>query len=103
LGSEIACQTNFSLQRFLKQFTLSAPEFYKYKSFDGLEIDAALLKPAGSSGKSRLPLIAVIHGGPTNNWQDAIETWGQLLAARGYAVFYPNIRAPAVTAKNSLK
>jgi len=75
-----------------KQFTLSAPEFYKYKSFDGLEIEAALLKPAGYSGKSRLPLIAVIHGGPTGNWQDAIETWGQLLAARGYAVFYPNIR-----------
>jgi len=75
-----------------KQFTLSAPEFYKYKSFDGLEIEAALLRPNGYSGKSRLPLIAVIHGGPTGNWQDAIETWGQLLTARGYAVFYPNIR-----------
>jgi dipeptidyl aminopeptidase/acylaminoacyl peptidase len=75
-----------------KQFTLSAPEFYKYKSFDGLEIEAALLKPAGADGKSRLPLIALIHGGPTGNWQDSIEVWGQLLAARGYAVFYPNIR-----------
>jgi dipeptidyl aminopeptidase/acylaminoacyl peptidase len=75
-----------------KQFTLSAPEFYKYKSFDGLEIEAALLRPTGYGGKSRLPLIAVIHGGPTGNWQDAIETWGQLLTARGYAVFYPNIR-----------
>jgi dipeptidyl aminopeptidase/acylaminoacyl peptidase len=75
-----------------KQFTLSAPEFYKYKSFDGLEIEAALLKPSGYDGKSKLPLIALIHGGPTGNWQDEIETWGQLLAARGYAVFYPNIR-----------
>lgn len=75
-----------------KQFTLSAPEFYKYKSFDGLEIEAALLKPAGADGKSRLPLIALIHGGPTGNWQDSIETWGQLLATHGYAVFYPNIR-----------
>jgi dipeptidyl aminopeptidase/acylaminoacyl peptidase len=75
-----------------KQFTLSAPEFYKYKSFDGLEIEAALLKPAGAEGKSRLPLVALIHGGPTGNWQDSIEVWGQLLAARGYAVFYPNIR-----------
>src|SRR6202171_4270603 len=28
-----------------KQYTLSAPEFYKYKSFDGTEIEAALLKP----------------------------------------------------------
>jgi dipeptidyl aminopeptidase/acylaminoacyl peptidase len=75
-----------------KQFTLSAPEFYKYKSFDGLEIEAAVLKPAGAEGKSKLPLIALIHGGPTGNWQDSIEVWGQLLAARGYAVFYPNIR-----------
>ena len=75
-----------------KQLTLSAPEFYRYKSFDGLEIEAALLKPSSYDGKSKLPLIALIHGGPTGNWQDSIETWGQLLAARGYAVFYPNIR-----------
>src|SRR5271168_2353350 len=75
-----------------KQFTLRAPEFYKFKSFDGLEIEAALLKPAGADPKSKLPLIALVHGGPTGNWQDSIEPWGQLLAARGYAVFYPNIR-----------
>jgi dipeptidyl aminopeptidase/acylaminoacyl peptidase len=75
-----------------KQYTLSAPEFYKYKSFDGQEIEAALLKPAGSAGNSQLPLIALIHGGPTGNWQDSIEIWGQLLAVRGFAVFYPNIR-----------
>jgi dipeptidyl aminopeptidase/acylaminoacyl peptidase len=75
-----------------KQFTLTAPEFYKFKSFDGLEIEAALLKPLGYDGKSKLPLVALIHGGPTGAWQDSVETWGQLLAARGYAVFYPNIR-----------
>ncbi len=75
-----------------KQYALGAPEFYKYKSFDGLEIEAALLKPAGADPKAKLPLIALIHGGPTGNWQDSIETWGQLLATHGYAVFYPNIR-----------
>jgi dipeptidyl aminopeptidase/acylaminoacyl peptidase len=75
-----------------KQFALSTPEFYKYKSFEGLEIEAALLKPANADGKSPLPLIALIHGGPTGKWGDSIETWGQLLAARGYAIFYPNIR-----------
>ena len=75
-----------------KQYALIAPEFYKYKSFDGLEIEAALLKPAGAGPKARLPLIVLVHGGPTGNWQDSIETWGQLLATHGYAVFYPNIR-----------
>lgn len=75
-----------------KQFALSTPEFYKYKSFDGLEIEAALLKPAGADPKAKLPLIALIHGGPTGNWQDSIDSWGQLLVTHGYAIFYPNIR-----------
>jgi len=75
-----------------RQYALVKPEIYKYKSFDGTEIEAALLKPAGYDGKSKLPLIAHIHGGPTGNWQDSIDRWGQLLAARGYAVFLPNIR-----------
>jgi dipeptidyl aminopeptidase/acylaminoacyl peptidase len=75
-----------------KPFTLSEPERYKYKSFDGTEIEAALLKPQGSDGKSKLPLIALIHGGPTGRWSDSIDAWGQLLATHGYAVFYPNVR-----------
>jgi len=75
-----------------EQFTLSAPEYYKYKSFDGMEIEAALLKPQGVGDKTKLPLVALIHGGPTGRWSDSIEPWGQLLATRGYAVFYPNIR-----------
>ena len=73
-------------------YSLATPEFYKYKSFDGQEIEAALLKPAGSNGKTKLPLIALIHGGPTGAWEDTVEVWGQLLASRGYAIFYPNIR-----------
>jgi len=68
------------------------PEIYRYKSFDGLEIEAALLRPAESAGKSKLPLIALIHGGPTGAWESSIDSWGQLLAAHGYAIFYPNIR-----------
>lgn len=75
-----------------KQISLITPEIYKYKSFDGLEIEAALLKPAGATANVKLPLIALIHGGPTGAWQDSIEVWGQLLAAHGYGVFYPNIR-----------
>jgi dipeptidyl aminopeptidase/acylaminoacyl peptidase len=71
---------------------LAKPELFKYKSFDGLEIEAALLKAASSSDNSKLPLIALIHGGPTGAWESSIESWGQLLAGRGYAIFYPNIR-----------
>jgi dipeptidyl aminopeptidase/acylaminoacyl peptidase len=82
-----------------KEYALVQPEFYTYKSFDGVEIQAALLRPRVSTSAiqengvpGKLPLIALIHGGPTGRWADSVETWGQLLATHGYAVFYPNIR-----------
>ena len=81
-----------NFNRSFNTSVLRKPEIYKYKSFDGLQIEAALLKPANYDGKSKLPLIVLIHGGPTGAWESSIEVWGQLLATRGYAVFYPNIR-----------
>ena len=68
------------------------PEFLRYRSFDNLEIEAALLKPKNYVAGTKVPTIILIHGGPTSNWGDYFEPWGQLLAARGYAVLYPNIR-----------
>jgi dipeptidyl aminopeptidase/acylaminoacyl peptidase len=75
-----------------RHVTLGKIAHFHYKSFDGLVIEAALLTPAGYDGRTRLPLVALIHGGPTGSWHDAVEPWGELLAARGYAVLYPNIR-----------
>ena len=76
----------------LRQLTILQPERFRYKSFDGVEIEGALIKPKGYVSGTRVPLIALIHGGPTGAWSDSIESWGQLLAARGFAIFYPNIR-----------
>jgi len=71
--------------------TVVAPEFVKYKSADGTEIEAALLQPSALSPKP-YPAVILVHGGPTGRWADTFEPWGQLLAARGYAVLYPNVR-----------
>src|SRR6059036_1550837 len=81
------------------------PEFVKYKSFDGAEIEAALLRPqvgaelaapstvrAEQARPVRVPMVVLVHGGPTGRWSDSFEPWGQLLAQHGYAVLYPNVR-----------
>jgi len=81
-----------SFNKSFDEFAATRPEVYKYKSVGGLEIEAALLKPSNYDGKTKLPLIALIHGGPTGAWESSIDDWGQLLVARGYAIFYPNIR-----------
>ena len=78
--------------RFNEQWAslpVMTPEIVKYPSTDGVEIEAALLRPAGPGPR---PFVVLVHGGPTGRWADAFEPWGQLLAARGYAVLYPNVR-----------
>lgn len=74
------------------QVPLIKSEQVRYKSFDGTEIEALLLKPRGYVEGTRVATVVLVHGGPTGVWSDSFESWGQLLAARGYAVFYPNIR-----------
>ena len=71
---------------------LSKPSFFHYRSFDGLEIEGELLKPLDYSGSGAMPLVVLVHGGPTGAWSDSVDTWGQLLAAHGFAVAYFNIR-----------
>jgi len=75
-----------------KDIALIKPEIVRYKSFDGTEIEALLLKPRGYVEGAKIPLVVMVHGGPIGVWTDLPEGWGQLLAARGYAIFYPNIR-----------
>jgi dipeptidyl aminopeptidase/acylaminoacyl peptidase len=81
-----------SFQESWSKISLLKPEIIHYKSFDGTEIEASLLKPAGYQEGTRVSLIVLVHGGPTGRWSDAFENWGQLLAARGFATFSPNIR-----------
>jgi dipeptidyl aminopeptidase/acylaminoacyl peptidase len=78
--------------------SIVAPDFVKYKSADGTEIEAALLRPSTLGNEPSAvshqpsPAVILVHGGPTGRWSDSFEPWGQLLAARGYAVLYPNVR-----------
>lgn len=71
---------------------LAKPEFFHYKSFDGLPIEGELLKPLNYDGHSRVPTVILVHGGPTGAWSDSIDSWGQLLVTHGFAVAYFNIR-----------
>jgi dipeptidyl aminopeptidase/acylaminoacyl peptidase len=82
---------------FNEQWTsipLTAPEIVQYKSVDGVTIEGALLVPnaAARLAGGRFPFVVLVHGGPTGRWSEVFEPWGQLLASRGYAVLYPNIR-----------
>ena len=74
-----------------KSVPLVKPELIHYPSFDGTDIEALLLKPSAPPG-AKFPAIFLFHGGPIGRWSDRFDAEGQMLASRGYAVLYPNIR-----------
>ncbi|MGB1030409.1 MAG: S9 family peptidase [Pseudoalteromonas marina] len=77
-------------KRFAKQETI------KLKARDGVELDGVLVYPLDYKKGTRYPLIMSVHGGPESHdkdgWITNYSRPGQMGAARGYAVFYPNYR-----------
>ena len=91
------------------------PELIKYKSFDGLGIQAFLYKPrnenghdnsssssGGNSSSSKFGAILSIHGGPTSQERPSYAYAGfyQYLANNGIAVLAPNFRGSTGYGKN---
>lgn len=68
-------------------------DFVRFKARDGLTVPMYLTLPPARFGKSALPTVVLIHGGP---WVRG-TTWGwnreaQFLASRGYLVLEPEFR-----------
>lgn len=82
---------------WLANVTLGKQEVIKYPARDGMfEIEGILIYPLNYQAGTKLPLITVVHGGPeahySNSWLTGYSVPGQMAAAKGYAVFYPNYR-----------
>lgn len=75
---------------------LGRQEVLRWRSRDGLDIEGVLIRPANAAPAMRLPIVMHVHGGSEgivlNGWQAGYNNFGQSLAARGYAVLYPNYR-----------
>ena len=75
---------------------LAPQEVVKFKARDGLALEGLLIRPLDDRAGAKSPLILTVHGGPEshyrNGWLTGYADPGQLGAARGFAVFYPNYR-----------
>lgn len=82
---------------WLASARLAPQELVRYRARDGLELEGLLIRPLEEQSGQRYPLVVVVHGGPEshyrNGWLTAYSRPGQELAAKGFAVFYPNYRA----------
>jgi len=82
---------------WLADRALGRQEVIRYPARDGLEIEGLLVYPIGYAKGRGYPLIVVVHGGPesnySNGWMGRYSEPAQVLAGKGYVVFYPNYRA----------
>lgn len=81
---------------WLDDITFGEQQVIRYAARDGLEIEGVLIRPIHAQSSERAPCIVVVHGGPeaheSNGWLTNYGDPGQVAAARGFAVFYPNYR-----------
>jgi dipeptidyl aminopeptidase/acylaminoacyl peptidase len=63
-----------------------------FKSPDGLDLQAWLIKPAEFEPGKKYPMILYIHGGPWSMYTVRFDWAWQNFAANGYAVLYMNPR-----------
>jgi dipeptidyl aminopeptidase/acylaminoacyl peptidase len=81
---------------WLGERRLAAQEIVRFEARDGMDLEGLLIRPLEPEAGERVPLVLVVHGGPeahfANGWLTVYSRPGQVLAARGLAVFYPNYR-----------
>ena len=74
---------------------LASTTIFHTKSFDGTDIEAALMKPQGTPPAGKWPLVLIVHGGPSSyfmaryGWEEA---WAQMLVSHGYEALLVNPR-----------
>lgn len=81
---------------WLRSKTLAKQELISHNARDGLRLEGVLVHPLPGTVSGPAPLIMTVHGGPEahvdDGWVTAYSNPGQVAAAQGYAVFYPNYR-----------
>ncbi len=77
---------------WLPESQLSRVTLMRFKSRDGLSLDAYLTLPAGTTPGRPAPMIVIPHGGPWVRNAVGYDAEAQFFASRGYVVFQPNYR-----------
>jgi len=85
-------QLSHANQKLLSEVRLGAVEEIRFKSKDGTEIEAFMVKPPAFDPSFRYPALLRIHGGPVSQYDYGFNFQAQLFAADGYVVVLPNPR-----------
>ena len=96
LGADATPARRTDSNPWLAELRFAEQTVVRYEARDGLDIEGVLIHPLDYERGRRYPLILVVHGGSEayypNGWLTCYSAPGQVAAARGFAVLYPNYR-----------
>ncbi|MBD2769099.1 DPP IV N-terminal domain-containing protein [Hymenobacter sp. BT664] len=93
-------EDNAKLRQTLAQYNLGKLEFFTFKTSEGVELNAWMIKPSNFDPAKKYPVLMHVYGGPsfgTTSTQTVLDNagggtaltnylWHQLLAEKGYLV-----------------
>lgn len=81
-------EDNAELNKKLSSFKLPSKEFFSFKTEDGVELNAWMIKPEGFDANRKYPVLMLQYSGPES--QEVLDKWEigweQFLAGKGYLV-----------------
>jgi dipeptidyl-peptidase-4 len=88
-------EDNAAVAAFIKTHAYSAPEMFKFKTSDGVTLDAYMIKPFDFDQSKKYPVVFTVYGGPESHSiynSFSANGWQQWLAQNGYIVVDVNNR-----------
>ena len=84
-------ENNSSLNTLMGNYNLSKKELFMFKTSEGIELNAWMIKPLNFDSKKKYPVFLTFYGGPGNNvvnnsFDGRDYFWHQMLAQKGYIV-----------------
>ncbi|MCE3278672.1 MAG: dipeptidyl aminopeptidase/acylaminoacyl peptidase [Bacteroidetes bacterium] len=84
-------ENNSALAAKLKEYNMSPKELFMFKTTEGVELNAWMIKPANFDKNKKYPVFLTFYGGPgrnmvNNSFDGRDYYWHQMLAQKGYIV-----------------
>ncbi|GAA3979030.1 S9 family peptidase [Hymenobacter antarcticus] len=89
-------EDNAKLKQTLAQYDLGKLEFFSFKTSEGVDLNAYMIKPSNFDPAKKYPVLMHVYGGPSfgtsssqtvlDNYGGANYLWHQMLAEKGYIV-----------------
>lgn len=84
-------EDNSAVKKVMEQYNLSKKEMLTFKTTEGVELNAWMIKPPGFDANKKYPVFLTFYGGPghnavNNSFDGRDYFWHQMLAQKGYIV-----------------